>query len=706
MNPSAPDLRLDIHDGLATLTFDRPDSKVNLLTRSAMLRLEELLGSIEEAAASGTARALLVRSGKPNTFIAGADIDELGAIKTAEQAIEMARRGDDIFNRLEGLPIPTLTAIDGACAGGGTELILSCDHRIASDSSKTKIGLPETRLGIMPGLGGTVRLPRLVGLQAALDMILSARFVSAEHALRIGLVDKVIPVAEFEDQTAEIAAALARGDSPLRRRRPSLLRRFIDGPIGRPLVKRMTRKAVLKRTRGHYPAIPAALDAVVDGLAMTAEVALEREAVTFGQLTVTPECKSLIFVYRITEAARKIAPQGKAREVKRAAVVGAGVMGAGIAELFAYQTIPVRVVDIDEERVTAGIARARELLEKARKKSRWTDDELKSRIDCLEGAIEFDGFETTDAVVEAVLERMEVKRDLFAKLEERVTPTALLATNTSALSISRLQEGMSQPGRVCGLHFFNPPYRMPLVEIVRGSKTTNDALATAFQLATRLGKTPVIVRDAPGFVVNRTLAAYLTEAGFLLQEGVPVKRLDRIMTRFGMPVGPLRLLDEIGLDVVSEVSRTMREGFGDRFATAPIMEDVLATGLTGRKSGEGFYVYKNGKARGVSAGIEEICRAVAGDDPPDEREAEERMVFAMINEAARILDGGIVDSPESLDVAMIMGTGFPPFRGGLLRYADAVGLSTVFERLRTFAATAERLEPARALLARQAFYVA
>jgi 3-hydroxyacyl-CoA dehydrogenase/enoyl-CoA hydratase/3-hydroxybutyryl-CoA epimerase len=707
MNTPVPDLQLDVRDGLATLTFDRPNSKVNLLASPVMLRLDELLASVEAAVASGTAHALLVRSGKPNTFIAGADIDELAAMETAATATEMARRGDEIFLRLERLPIPTLAAISGACVGGGLELVLSSDYRVASDHASTKLGLPETRLGIMPGLGGTVRLPRLVGLQVSLDMILSARLVNAERAFRVGLIDRVIPAADFEAEAASLAAELARGGSPLRRKRRSLLRRLIDGPVGRPLVSRMTRKAVLKRTRGHYPAIPAALDATVGGLGMSVEQALEEEAATFGRLAVTPECKNLFFVYRITEAARKVAPPGEPLEVKQAAVVGAGVMGAGIAELFAYQTIPVRVVDIDEERVAAGVATARELLEKAGKKSDWTDSDLKARTDCLAGGVGLDGLDNVDVVVEAVLERMDIKRAVFADLEDRVTPTALLATNTSALSITTLQESMDQPDRVCGLHFFNPPYRMPLVEIVRGARTSDDAMATAFHVATRLGKTPVSVTDAPGFVVNRTLAAYLTEAGFLLQEGMPVKRLDRVMTQFGMPVGPLRLLDEIGLDVVAEVSRTMQEGFGDRFAAAPIMADVLATGLTGRKAGEGFYVYKKGKATGVSPAIDEISRNVAGDEPPPESEAEERMVFAMINEAARILDDGVIDSSEALDVAMIMGTGFPPFRGGLLRYADSLGLTTVTERLRAYAKTGgKRLEPAPALLARQTFYSA
>jgi 3-hydroxyacyl-CoA dehydrogenase/enoyl-CoA hydratase/3-hydroxybutyryl-CoA epimerase len=708
MNTQVADLQLDVKDGLATLTFDRPDSSVNLLTRAVMLRLDELLASVEEAAAAGDVRAVLIRSGKRHTFMAGADIDELASMETAAAATEMARRGDQIFSRLERLTVPTLAAIDGHCVGGGTELVLSCDYRAASDHPSTRIGLPETRLGIMPGLGGTVRLPRLVGLKVALDMILTARLVGAERAYRTGLVDRVYGSEEFDVEVAALAADLARSQKfPARRRRRSVLSRLVDSRLGRPLIKRAARKAVLKRTRGHYPALPAALDATVGGLGMPAEEALNREAETFGRLAVTPESKNLFFVHRVTEDARKRAPAGQPLEVKRAAVVGAGVMGAGIAELFAYQEIPVRVVDIDEDRLSAGLEVARDLLETAGAKTGWSEDELKARTDCLRGGVGFQGFEKVDVVVEAVLERMDVKLDVFSRVEGYVAPAALIATNTSALSISELQEGVEQPDRVCGLHFFNPPHRMPLVEVVRGERTSDEALATAFHVAARLGKTPVLVNDSPGFVVNRVLAAYLTEAGYLLQEGMQVKRLDAVMAQFGMPVGPLRLLDEIGLDVVSEVSRTMEEGFGDRFAPAPVIGAVLETGISGRKGGRGFYLYEDGKAKGVNPDVEAALRDSADDEPAAEPEAEERMVFAMINEAARILDAGVVDTPETVDVAMIMGTGFPPFRGGLLRYADSLGLELVAERLSHYAqSVGSRLDPAPALLERKAFYAA
>jgi 3-hydroxyacyl-CoA dehydrogenase/enoyl-CoA hydratase/3-hydroxybutyryl-CoA epimerase len=705
MSHAVPDLQLDVRDGLAILTFDRPDSKVNLLTAEVMLHLDELLASVEESASRGRVGALLVRSGKRDNFIAGADVDELAAIESAAQATEMSRKGQAILQRLERLPVPTLAAINGSCVGGGLELVLACDYRVASAHPKTRLGLPETRLGLIPGMGGTVRLPRLIGLQAALDLILTGRQIGAKVAAALGLVDRILEPGGFEEDAVALAARLSRGKSLRRKRRSALARLVKDGAAARWLILRMTRVNLLARTKGHYPAQPKALEVTVAGLARAPEHAQIREAETFGNLAVTPECKNLIAVFRLTEDVRKARPNGEAARVKRAGVVGAGVMGAGIAELFAYQRIPVRVVDLDRDRVQAGVKRARSLLEKAAGRAGWSAEGLKERAGCLRGGTSYDGFDRVDVVVEAVLELMDVKRRVFEQLEENIPATAVIASNTSALSISELQNHLSQPERVCGLHFFNPPYRMPLIEVVRGAKTSDDTLATAFDLAARLGKTPVVVKDTPGFVVNRVLAAYLTEVGHLLQSGMSVERLDRVMSQFGMPVGPLRLLDEIGLDVVAEVGQTMETAFGERFSPAPVMLKVLATGVSGRKGGRGFYRYEDSEPKSLDPEIQNVLRQAAEGEPPSSAEAEERMVFSMVNEAVRILDDEVVDSAAALDVAMIMGTGFPPFRGGLLRYADSVGLQQVVQRLRHYAeSVAARFEPAPGLLARTSFF--
>ncbi len=701
-----PDLRLEMSDGLGRLTFDRPSSKVNLLTRAVMQRLDELLAELEGAAGRGELRALVLRSSKPDNFIAGADIDELAELgDDAAAASQLSRQGQQLFTRLERLTAPTVAAIHGTCVGGGLELALACRYRVASDHPKTRLGLPETRLGILPGLGGTVRLPRLIGLNHGLDLILSGRQISAARARSMGLVDRVVPAASFDDGIEALTSALLRGERPFGPRRRTLARRLQDANPGRWLIGVMARRTVLARTKGHYPAPLRALDVTVRGLGMPADRAHAEEAQAFGELAVTPECKNLIAVFRLTEGARKRAPAGAPRTVGGAAVVGAGLMGSGIAELFAYQKIPVRVVELDQERLQAGLERTRSLLEKAAKRRRWSSEQLKTRADCIVGSTDFEGFEAVDLVIEAVVEKMEIKRDVFARLEESVSETAVIATNTSALSVSELQKSMRHPERACGLHFFNPPHLMPLVEVVGGIKTSDDTLATAFDLAIRLGKTPVVVADSPGFVVNRILAAYLTEAGHLLHEGMSVETVDQLMSRFGMPMGPLRLLDEIGLDVVAEVSRTMEKGLGSRFAPAPVMNEILALGLLGRKGGRGFYRYRDGRSRGLDPEVADVLRAAASGGPPTPAAAQERMVFGMVNEAARALDDRVVAEPADVDIAMIMGTGFPPFRGGLLRYADSVGLEKITQRLRIYAEQLDgRFEPAPGLLRRSAFY--
>lgn len=702
----ADDPRLEVQDGFGTIVFDRPGSRVNLLTRDVMLRLGQLLTEVERRAAAGDLGALVIRSGKPENFIAGADIDELAALDDVAEAAELSRRGQALFAQLEALPVPTLAAIRGTCVGGGLELALACDHRAASQHTRTRLGLPEIRLGIVPALGGTVRLPRLVGLRNALDLILSGKQISTRRARSIGLVDRALAAESFDAAVVELARALASGHRPLPRGGRSIWTRWLqDGPVGRRIIASFARKQVQRETHGNYPAPPRALQITVTGLAASRDAAFDAEARAFGELAVTPVCKNLIAVFRLMEGAKKRKPAGAAREVHQAAVVGAGIMGAGIAELFACNEIPVRVVDVDDRSVRKGLGRAESLLERVASRREWSADDLRRRTDCLQGGTDYTGFEAVDLVIEAVVERMEVKREVFGRLEERVPPDAVIATNTSALSISELQEGLRRPGRVCGLHFFNPADRMPLVEVVRGSMSNDDALATAFAVASRLGKTPVVAKDRPGFVVNRILAAYLTEAGWLAQEGMELEAIDRTMRRFGMPMGPFRLLDEVGLDIVAEVSETLTAGLGDRYTPAPVVARVIETGRTGKKGGAGFYRYENGKSRGLDPEVTELIARERGDHPADPETAEERMVLIMVNEAARILEEEVVQEPADVDVAMIMGTGFPPFRGGLLRYADALGLDHIVQRLRAYAdSVGPRFRPAAALERRQAFY--
>ncbi len=683
-DPSAQDeaaLTLEIDsDGVASLLFDRPDSKVNLLTSRVMARLDALLGRIEEAAESGGVRALIIRSGKSGSFIAGADVGEIASVATAEDGTAAAREGQRIFDRLEHLPVLSIAAVDGLCLGGGTELILACTYRIASERPETRIGLPEVRLGILPGFGGTTRLPRLVGLSAALPMILTGRPVDVRKAQRIGLVNEAVP----EPLLYERATALAHGATRKPRRRRPLATRFIDGTFpGRRIALAQARKRVLAETGGHYPAPLAALDVIEASLGKGLEQAFRDEAAALGRLIATPECRNLIRVFHLMEGAKKSGPVASAKPVGHVAVLGAGVMGGGIAQLLASRDVQVRLKDIQPDAIAHGLQHARSLFERAERRGRMKKQDVARAMNAIAPALDYNGFGRLDLVIEAVVERMDVKQAVLREVESRVPDDCVLATNTSSLSVAEMQNALERPDRFCGMHFFNPVHRMPLVEIVRGPATSDETVATVFTLTRRLDKTPVIVQDGPGFLVNRILGPYLNEAGWLLSEGAAIEAIDAVLLEFGMPMGPLRLLDEIGLDVARHAAGTLAAAFGERMAAAPALAALEGSGLQGRKGGRGFYVYQRERSKGVN---KDMYAALGGTVPATRRaiaaeEVRERTLLAMVNEAARVLEDGIAASPGDVDLAMITGTGFPPFRGGLLRWADDMGMPHVLARL-------------------------
>lgn len=672
-------------DGVAWLVFDRPDSRVNILTSGVMERLDTLLGEIEDGARAGRIKAVIVRSGKPGMFIAGADISEIQGITDPAEASAKAAAGQAVFRRLEKLPVPTIAAIDGICLGGGTELSLACTYRLASDRPETRIGLPEVRLGIIPGFGGTVRLPRLVGLSAALDMIVSGRQISARQAAKIGLVDECVPGPILIERAQRFAwERIDRGPLPSRRRRSFKDRLLDDTAPGRRIVLSAAKRRVLRETRGHYPAPLAAIQTIRETLSVPLDEAFRREARALGPLLAGPVSKNLVHVFRLTEAAKKAGPEAEPRPVERVGVLGAGVMGGEIAQLLAYNNCAVRLKDIRTEALASGLRHARSLFDKLVERRRLDRRAAEMAMTRISPTLDYTGFGTLDVVIEAVVENLEIKVQVLREVEARTRPDTILASNTSSLSITEMQRAVERPGNVCGMHFFNPVHRMPLVEVVRGAATSDEAIATVFALALKLGKTPVIVNDGPGFLVNRILAPYLNEAGWLLTEGMAVEVIDRAMLDFGMPMGPLRLLDEIGLDVARHAGATMYDAFGQRMEPSPPLVAIGKTGRLGRKGGLGFYRYEKGREAGVDP---EIYGALGGAVPGQPRKAadpghiRDRLVLVMVNEAARALEDGIVDNAGSVDLAMIMGTGFPPFRGGLLRYADHVGLPEVLRRL-------------------------
>ena len=695
-------------DHVGWLTFDRPDSSVNTLTPLLMQELDALLSQLESRIANGQILALVIRSGKEGSFFAGADVEAIAALSSAAQARDASAEGQRIFRRIERLRVPTIAAVDGACMGGGTELILHCDYRVASERSSTSIGLPEVRLGILPGFGGTVKLPPLVGMQNALGIILSGKPVRPSRAKRIGLVDRVVPAARFTALVSEFVTEVI-GDR-VKRSPPALGfgQRLLErtGP-GRRIMFAAARKQTSTEVGTFYPAPFKAIDVLAGAVGMKADDAYALEAAALGELAVTPESRNLVRVFRLSQAARKALPPDvmrSKRPVKKMGVIGAGVMGGAIAELAAAHDIPVVLKDIDQDALDSGLRHAGDLLRKAAAARVFSEEEASLKFALITGTLEYGDVEGSDVVIEAVVERMAVKQQVLREAEASAGG-AVLATNTSALSVDEMANGVDRPGSVLGLHFFNPVHKMPLVEVVAGPRTDPEALATGFGLVLAVGKTPVLVADRPGFLVNRLLAPYLNEAGFLLQEGAAVEAIDGALESFGMPMGPLRLLDEIGFDVARHASREMVAAFGERVRPSGVLDRMIEDARLGKKNGLGFHRYQDGRDRGADPTVQGLLAGEgahglgpAAASPPAE-EIRRRCLYTMVNEAAHALEEQVVEGPDPVDLAMVMGTGFPPFRGGLLRWADAEGIQEIHDALSEYAGTlGNRFAPAPLLV--------
>jgi 3-hydroxyacyl-CoA dehydrogenase / enoyl-CoA hydratase / 3-hydroxybutyryl-CoA epimerase len=680
-------------DGLAQVIFDDPERSANVLAEPVMRRLAQVLDELHDRIAAGEVRGVLVRSGKPASFIVGADVDAIAAIESPEEGAEAARLGQAIYLELERLAVPTLAAIHGPCMGGGTELALACRYRVASDHDRTSIGLPEVQLGILPAWGGTTRLPRLLGLQAALDLLLTGKTVNARRARSLGLVEEVLPHSEFLEKSLQFLRERVESGPVQTGARRGLGKRLLeDTAPGRRIVLSTARKKVMERTDGHYPAPLRILDVVHQSMGRSLEKALEREAEAAGELLVSRVSKNLVHVFRLREAARKgtgVDGPAEPREVTELGILGAGVMGGGIAQLAAYNGLRVRLKDIRHEAVGQALQHARNLFDKAVDRRKLSRREADQAMELISGSLEFTGFGQLDLVVEAVVERMEVKRQVLAEAEARVGSDTILATNTSTLSVDEMAEALERPEHFCGMHFFNPVHRMPLIEVVQGKHTSDGTTATVYALALALGKVPVVVADGPGFLVNRVLGPYLNEAGFLLGEGAAVEAVDKAAKAFGMPMGPLRLLDEVGVDIARHAGQVLHEAFGARMEPAPVLVRIGDSDRLGRKGGKGFYRYAKGKEEGVDPDIYGVLGdAVPGERVPlEESEIRARLVLAMINEGARALEEGVVGSAAEADLAMVMGTGFPPFRGGLFRFADEIHPRTLVERLERYQAS-------------------
>jgi 3-hydroxyacyl-CoA dehydrogenase/enoyl-CoA hydratase/3-hydroxybutyryl-CoA epimerase len=688
-------------NGTAVVTIDLPGEPVNKLGSGMVAEWEALL---EQLRGDGAVRAVVLISGKPDTFIAGADIEEFTRLGSRQEVEALSARGQEMMQRVEQFPKPIVAAIHGACLGGGYELALACHWRVATDSPKTQLGLPEIQLGVLPALGGSVRLPRLIGARAALDIILAGKSERAQKALRLGMVDEVVPRSILRRVALAAADRLAREGIPKRGRSAGVAAALIDGTVvGRQLVYRMARKQILAKTGGNYPAPLAALDVVRIGLERGAPEGFRAEQERFGELAVSPVSHRLVQIFFATTALKKDDGVADSEAVtpipiRRLGVVGSGFMGAAIAGTAVLNAeVEARLKDAELPRVGKGLKGAASILDERLKRRRLTRPQHQRLTGLLSGTADYSGFTRMDLVIEAVFEDLAVKRRVLAEVEAEIRPEAIFATNTSTIPIRDIAAGARRPERVIGMHFFSPVERMPLLEVIPADRTDARTIVSAVRFGRAMGKTVIVVRDHPGFWVNRILSPYLNEAGVLIEEGVPIELIDQAMTRWGFPVGPVALLDEVGLDVAQKASNIMHAAFGERLTPSAVVGRMLDDNRMGRKNARGFYVYHEGH----KTGVDERVYRVLGVKPLEGFSAEavqQRLAYLMLNEAALAYSEDVVRSARDGDIGALFGIGFPPFRGGPLRLIDDLGAGAVVETLeRLQTAHGARFAPAPAL---------
>lgn len=653
----------NLDGGVMLLRLGDPSEKVVTFTPERLSSLKEIIEKLKLKPPNG----LVITGPSLEMFTVGADISLIEKVTDPVVGEKLAKEGQSVFAEIEKLPFRTVAAISGPCVGAGFELALACNYRLISDHPASTVGLPEVKLGIIPGFGGTVRLPKLVGLPKALDIILAGKTVRPKKALSLGLVDEVTPTHALLERARSVAAGSLR----LRRKPISFKDKILSGPL-KGFVKRSARASVLKQTKGFYPAPLNALESVFAG-------SYDTEAKLLGKSIVTPESKALTHIFFLTEASKGLGKGAKKHlENFSASVIGAGVMGAGIASILASSGIPVTLKDTSEAALTKARAQLRDYADSLSYLSPSERSALVSRVN----ATTQDPDGNVRIVIEAIVENMSVKKKVLAELATKLSEETIIASNTSSLSISEMASEIPNPGRFIGMHFFNPVPKMPLVEIVMGRKTDDKTIALVAGLAVKLGKFPIVVKDVPGFLVNRILTPYLNEAAFLMQEGYRIEDIDKAATDFGLPMGPVRLLDEVGLDVASHVSEIMVKGYGPRMEAPPLAAKLAKTGALGKKSGVGFYDFTSKKPRRDLASV--LALPKQKETSPD---IQERLIFALLNEAVLCLDEGVAGAPgpdaaKQIDLGSVMGFGFPPFRGGILYWAQKKGFSSIIEKFK------------------------
>lgn len=686
-------VNVKIKDLVAFVEWDDPNSSANVLSEKSLSEFSKILDELEESV-----QAVILISKKPSIFIAGADLKEIQTLKTKEEFSEKIGQAHKIFLKMEKSSRTFISAIHGACLGGGTELALACDYRIASLHHSTNIGLPEVQLGFIPGFGGTVRLPRLIGFIKALDLILTGKTIPAKKAHRLGLVDEIEGIPSLLAESAEkLARSILKGTRPRKRKTsvpnlPSLLRAVIVF---------ITKRGILKKTKGFYPAPLKALKLMHKTYSWPVEKALVEEEKVFCELAVTEISRNLIRLFFMTEEIKKQSgfPSSETKKnnpVSRTAVLGAGVMGSGIAYVCADKGFETRLFDVNKDQLLKGRNQAYSLWQKQLNRRKIDKFEKEMRQSRMSYSLDGKGFETTDLMIEAVVENMDVKKQVIESWSKSLKEEAIFASNTSSLSVTKMSKFYKDPSRFIGLHFFNPVYKMPLVEIIKGDQTSDETTARVFQFTKKLGKKPVIVKDSPGFLVNRLLMPWLSESLYLLEEGLSIRTIDQTFLKWGFPMGPFRLMDEVGLDVCVQVIKSFIEQ-GLKLSVPNFVDKLVIKESLGKKTGVGFYHYTSqGQSRAVNKAMENLIEIKSRS--LNTETALKRGLYRMINECAFVLEEEVVSKPEAIDFAMIMGAGFPPFYGGPLRYAEQEGLDNILKDLETWCDQGlERFKPAHLL---------
>ena len=687
-------------DGVVIGTLNMPGDKVNKLNEELIDQFSDFLDELES---DNSLEGAVLVSGKEDNFIAGADIEMFKTRETAEELSELSWTGHEILLRVENFPKPIVARIHGSCMGGGTELALACHYRIVSDHNSTKIGLPEVKLGLLPGMGGTQRLPRLIGIQNALQYMLTGKNMYSYQAGKTGFANEVVHQHAIKDAGIKAVKKLKGSaiESPDKR---SLANKLLEGnPLGRSILFSQARKRTRGETKGNYPAPPKIIDSVEYGFKNGFEKGLKYESKLFGELAVTPESRALVQLFFGMNAAKKNPHEEKKRDVKNMAVLGAGLMGAGITEVSIEEGYHVWLKDQTLENAVKGEESIKENLDKKVSKRILSEFERDEKMSLVHPTESYDGFAKMDLVIEAVFENLELKQNIVKEIEEHGNENTIFASNTSSLPITDIAAKAKRPENILGMHYFSPVQKMPLLEIIKTDNTSDEALATAYDIGLKQGKTVIVVNDGPGFYTTRILAPFMNEALLMLEEGASIEQLDRSMKQFGFPVGPVALFDEVGIDVGAHVAEVLSDTFESRGAkTSKKAKELVDAGFKGRKNKKGFYRYENGsKKKEINSDIYEFFGG-SNRKKFEDIEIQERLSLVMINEAVLCLQEGILQSPADGDLGAILGLGFPPFLGGPFRYIDREEANAMKNRMEILQDDlGDRFKPAE-LIARKA----